>query len=106
VLFMEDVALNNKLALPQKIFQYLAAEIPQIVSPMPELSKFVEREGTGLVVPLGDSALAARMISGFLFDETQFNKARGNCAISATRNNWEVESEKLRKIYQTLERSR
>ncbi|HBC45583.1 MAG TPA: hypothetical protein DEO84_10260 [candidate division Zixibacteria bacterium] len=106
VLFMEDVALNNKLALPQKIFQYLAAGIPQIVSPMPELSRFVEREATGLVAPLGDSVLAAKIISRFLFDETQFNKAKSNCAISAANNNWEVESEKLRNIYQTLERSR
>ena len=103
---MEDVALNNKLALPQKLFQYLAAGIPQIVSPMPELSKFVEREGTGLVAPLGDSALAAKIISGFLFDETKFNKANSNCAISAARNNWEVESKKLRNLYQSLERSR
>jgi glycosyltransferase involved in cell wall biosynthesis len=62
ILFMEDVALNNKLALPQKLFQYLAAGIPQIVSPMPELSRFVESENTGLVVLLGDPKSAARRI--------------------------------------------
>jgi glycosyltransferase involved in cell wall biosynthesis len=106
MLFMEDVALNNKFALPQKLFQYLAAGIPQIVSPMPELSKFVTCEETGLVAPLGDSKLAAQLISDYLFDQTKLDKARANCAISAANNNWEIESRKLCEIYLSLERSR
>lgn len=103
ILFMEDVALNNKLALPQKLFQYLAAGIPQIVSPMPELSSFVESEGTGLVVPLGDSKSAARLVTEFLSDISRYNKAKGNCVISASKNNWDIESAKLIELYRRLE---
>jgi glycosyltransferase involved in cell wall biosynthesis len=104
ILFMEDVALNNKLALPQKLFQYLAAGIPQIVSPMPELSGFVESEGTGLVVPLGNSQSAARLIAEFFSDNSRYDKAKANCAVSAPKNNWDVESAKLVELYQCLER--
>jgi glycosyltransferase involved in cell wall biosynthesis len=105
MLLMEDVALNNRLALPQKFFQYLAAGIPQIVSPMPELEGFVKREKTGLVVPLSDARLAASIISEFLFNETKYNEAITNCSKAAIQNNWEIESAKLRELYQSLERT-
>jgi glycosyltransferase involved in cell wall biosynthesis len=103
LLFMEDVSLNNRLALPQKLFQYLAAGIPQIVSPMPELASFVETEGTGLVTPPGDPKTAAGLISDFLCNERNYRQARANCASSASRNNWALESLKLRKVYEDLE---
>ena len=106
VLLMEDVALNNRLALPQKLFQYLAAGIPQIVTPMPELESFVSREKTGLIVPLSDPQLAASMIFGFLNNKMQYDEARANCVKSAARNNWELESAKLRELYLSLERPR
>ncbi len=105
LLLMEDVALNNRLALPQKLFQYLSAGIPQIVSPMPELKAFVENEGTGLVVPLEDHVTAAGLISDFLSDRESYNNARANCAPSVQRNNWDLEAEILRQIYRDLERS-
>lgn len=104
LLMMEDVALNNRLALPQKLFQYLTAGIPQIVSPMPELASFVTAEGTGLVAPLGDYKTAAGLISDFLYSEEKYEGARANCAGSAMRNNWAQESLKLRKVYEELER--
>jgi glycosyltransferase involved in cell wall biosynthesis len=104
LLFMEDIAINNRLALPQKLFQYLAAGIPQIVSPMPELASFVQAEGTGLVAPLGDPKAAAGYISDFLRDEEKYKQARANCAGSASRNNWALEAVKLRKVYEDLER--
>jgi glycosyltransferase involved in cell wall biosynthesis len=102
VLLMEDVALNNELALPQKLFQYLVCGAPQIVSPMPEMARFVESERTGIVVPLGDAPAAAAKISEFLFDAAAFAAAKECCHKSATRNNWETESIKLVQLYRSL----
>jgi glycosyltransferase involved in cell wall biosynthesis len=103
ILLMEDSALNNRLALPQKLFQYLCAGIPQIVSPMPEISGFVTGEDTGIVVPPGDPRQAAELISGLFRDKNRYEEIRNNCKISAERNNWEKESEKLVEIYRQLE---
>jgi glycosyltransferase involved in cell wall biosynthesis len=102
-LLMEDVALNNKLALPQKLFQYLAAGIPQIVSPMPEISAFVEKEKTGITVPLNNSPKSARMISEFLSDHAALALCKANCSKSAQLNNWEIESRRLIELYRILE---
>jgi glycosyltransferase involved in cell wall biosynthesis len=103
LLLMEDVALNNRLALPQKLFQYLVAGIPQIVSPMPEISGFVKEENTGIVVPFGQPKVAAAEISRFFNDRNLYTEAKNSCKISAEKNNWEIESEKLIEIYRELE---
>jgi glycosyltransferase involved in cell wall biosynthesis len=102
LLLMEDVALNNRLALPQKIFQYVAAEVPQVVSPMTEIAAFVNREKTGLVVTLSDAEIAALDISTFLSDEAALADVKSRCRESAARNNWELESKKWLDVYQEL----
>ncbi len=101
-LLMEDTALNNRLALPQKLFQYLSAGIPQAVSPMPEIAGFVEKEKTGIVVPLNNPENAAASITTFLSDDESRNEIRQNCRKSALANNWEIESEALKHIYRRL----
>lgn len=106
ILLMEDIALNNRLALPQKLFQYLSAGIPQIVSPMPEISRFVKDEKTGVVVSLEDPREAAETIAGFIFDENLYSAVRENCGKSSLKNNWENESIKWVEIYKDLESSK
>jgi glycosyltransferase involved in cell wall biosynthesis len=106
ILLMEDIALNNRLALPQKLFQYLSAGIPQIVSPMPEISRFVREEKTGVVVPLEDPHGAAGTIAGLIFDENLYSAVKENCRESSARNNWEIESTKWVEIYKDLESSK
>jgi len=103
LLLMEDVALNNRLALPQKLFQYLVAGIPQIVSPMPEISGFVKKENSGIIVPFGQPQEAAVDIFRFLNDRNLYTEAKKNCKVSAEKNNWEIESRKLIEIYRELE---
>lgn len=105
ILLMEDIALNNRLALPQKLFQYLSAGLPQVVSPMPEISGFVEGENTGVVVSLSDPREAADTIGGFIFDEGLYSAVRENCRRSSLKNNWETESVKWIEIYENLESS-
>lgn len=101
-LLMEDVALNNKLALPQKLFQYLSAGLPQIVSPMPEIAGFVEKENTGIVVSLKDPEKDAMTISDLFADSTRLEQVKLNCRESSKANNWEIESGKLIDIYKRL----
>lgn len=102
MLLMEDVALNNRLALPQKLFQYLSAGIPQIVSAVPEISRFVRGQETGIVVNSKDPVGAAAEIAAFVFDSERYSRARENCRKSAAINNWETESTKWIEIYEEL----
>jgi glycosyltransferase involved in cell wall biosynthesis len=106
MLLMEDIALNNRLALPQKLFQYLSAGLPQIVSSMPEISRFVRKQKTGIVIASDDPEAGAAEIAGFIFDRERYENARQNCRKSAEICNWENESTKWVEIYNELEAGR
>ena len=45
-----DNCINQRFSLPNKLFDYIAAGIPAVVSPLPEVSAVVERYACGLVL--------------------------------------------------------
>ena len=45
-----DNCINQRFSLPNKLFDYIAAGIPAIVSPLPEVSAVVERYACGLIL--------------------------------------------------------
>ena len=47
---MEDMGLNHKLALPNKLFEYINARISVIVSNLPEMRRVVMQTGVGVVM--------------------------------------------------------
>jgi glycosyltransferase involved in cell wall biosynthesis len=49
VSLLEDTCENHRLALPNKVFEYVAAGIPVLARGLPELSTLVEREQIGWV---------------------------------------------------------
>ena len=50
VTLLEDVCLNHRFALPNKLFEYLAANIPVIASDLPEIQKVVKGYNVGIAV--------------------------------------------------------
>jgi glycosyltransferase involved in cell wall biosynthesis len=45
-----DSCINQRFSLPNKLFDYIAAGIPAIVSPLPEVSAVVDRYACGLIL--------------------------------------------------------
>jgi len=100
LLLMEATALNNYLALPQKLFQYIMAGTPPIVSDLPELKRVVEDDNLGLVLKDDSSTGAAKAISAFL--QKELAKSAQNCHKVKSKYNWELEGKKLMDIYRGL----
>ncbi len=46
----EDTCLNNRLSLPNKLFEYLMAGLPTVVNDLPEQRKFVEKYKCGWII--------------------------------------------------------
>jgi|GEM_PF-298537 len=60
VTLLEDTCENHRLALPNKLFEYLAAEIPVVASDLPEIRRTVGGlPGVTLVDPANPDAVAA-----------------------------------------------
>jgi glycosyltransferase involved in cell wall biosynthesis len=71
VTLLEDTCDNHRLALPNKLFEYLAAEVPVVASDLPEMRRALAgRPATALVDP-ADSASVAAGIEAVLRDEVE-----------------------------------
>jgi len=102
MLLMESGAPNNFYALPNKVFEYMMAGVPQVVSNFPELKNFVEGTEVGVTVDVKNLEEIVATVKDILLNETELNRLRENCRRIAADFNWEKESEKLKDIYEGL----
>jgi glycosyltransferase involved in cell wall biosynthesis len=58
VTLLRDTCENHRLALPNKLFEYIAAGVPVVASALPETERLIGRYGVGWCVPEDDDALA------------------------------------------------
>jgi glycosyltransferase involved in cell wall biosynthesis len=94
---------NHLEAMPQKIFEYMGAGLPLIVSDFPLWRRIVGTVGCGILVdPLNPSAIA-RAIEYVLTHpkEAEDMGRRGQAAV-LKQYNWETEAEKLVNLYSGL----
>lgn len=66
---LEPISESVRLALPNKLFEYLGAGLPVVVTDLPELRAVVEGFDVGLVVPPGDPEALAAALHRALTDE-------------------------------------
>jgi glycosyltransferase involved in cell wall biosynthesis len=56
VSMLQDTCENHRLALPNKLFEYLVAGVPVVVSDLPEVARLVREEKVGWTVPPADAS--------------------------------------------------
>lgn len=59
VTLLQDTCLNHRLALPNKLFEYIAAGIPVVAAALPETQRLVEDYGVGWCARPDDPAAVA-----------------------------------------------
>ena len=93
---------NAEIALPNKLFEYIHAGLPIIVSNNPAMSDFVEKNDCGSVFSVSDHHSLARQIEKVL-DRQKKDRNWEKSILSIARNySWEVQEEKLSKLYMGL----
>ena len=98
---LQDTCLNHRLALPNKLFEYLAAGLPVIGADLPEVRALVERHGVGWTAsPTDPSAVAAAIDSARTNRGDPELAERVDSAHAGLR--WAVESERLLSLYRAL----
>jgi glycosyltransferase involved in cell wall biosynthesis len=91
----QNSSLNNYLATPNKIFEYLMAGVPVATSNFPEMARIVSEHRVGSVFDPRDPEAIAAGIRYVIYDPNH-NEMRERAALAArTRYSWEIESKKL-----------
>lgn len=91
----EDLGLNYRLALPNKIFDYIQAGIPVLCSDLPEMSAIIHHHRVGEVCISREPHELAKQISGMLLDVDARKQWRRNLKKAAAELCWEREEQKL-----------
>ena len=103
VSLLQDSCENHRLALPNKLFEYLAAGLPVVVSDLPEMRRLVSERQVGWVTDPGDPADIARALADATSargDESLENRVR----VAASELNWARERSRLTDLYAKLAR--
>ena len=94
---IEDICLSYRYCLPNKMFEYIMAGVPVIVSNLPEMKKLVEKYGVGVVAKENSQeALSEAIILASSLDKSHVQK-RLNSVKSIY--NWEEQERVLISLY-------
>jgi glycosyltransferase involved in cell wall biosynthesis len=92
--------IKNAKALPTKLFEYMAAGIPCVVSNFPHVASVVNDAGCGVLVDPEDVEAFVESIL-WLIGHPAEARSMGMAGRAAffERYNWEIHAPKLRKLY-------
>jgi glycosyltransferase involved in cell wall biosynthesis len=95
----EDVGLNYHFALPNKLFDYIQARVPVLVSNLPEMAAVVRQYDIGKVIDSSDSLTLANVLSEMLDNSQQRELWKKNLDKAAGELTWENEEKVLQEIF-------
>lgn len=95
----KDTNINYRYSLPNKIFDYIHANIPLIVTDLVEVKRIVETHSVGIVLSEFTASNLANAMTTLLEDKVLYDKCKENTVIVSQTLNWENECEVLRGIY-------
>lgn len=95
----EDAGLNYRYALPNKLFDYIQARIPVMVSNLPEMAAIVAQYDIGLVCTDNTPVGMARCIQKAVNDTSLIEKWRQNLEVAANELVWENEEHVIHEIF-------
>ena len=96
---IDDVSLNNRLALPNKLFEYLMAGIPVLVSDLPQMTEIVQKYQVGAVIQRNDPETAVKVIRRWQKDPRLYQRLKRNCLKASKTLNWEVEFKTIEQFF-------
>jgi len=91
----EASCLSYYYSLPNKLFDYIQAEIPVLVSDLPEMADVVKTYNVGDVCNVSNAAELATIIKNMLYDEARKTAWKENLKYAARELCWEKEEHKL-----------
>ncbi len=98
----KDTNLNYRFSLPNKVFDYLRAGIPVLVSNLPEISKVVKTYDVGEVLEEHSPEHIEQVVKKILSMPEAQNRWRENTKFASQALNWENQEEVLFEIWKPL----
>ena len=98
----EKEGLNQYLALPNKLFDYIHAGLPQVTVNYPEYEKINSQFEVAVLLDDISPKRIAEALNNLLTDDVLYQKLKTNCLKARDVLNWQQEERKLISFYQTV----
>ena len=95
---IENLSKSYYYALPNKLFEYIMAEVPVIVSDLPQMKQVIEKYDVGFAVDYDDDSQIINVIKRLTEDKNLYESKKQNCHIASQELNWEKEVTTLLQI--------
>ena len=92
---IENISKSYYYALPNKLFEYIMAEVPVVVSNLPQMKEIVDKFNVGFAVDPENKDELITALKNLTSDELQYKKFQQNCKKASEELNWENEAGNL-----------
>lgn len=96
----KDTNLNYRFSLPNKLFDYIQANIPVIASDLPEVKHIVQTYNIGRIITDHTPENIAKIIGECIEDKDLRNEWKNNLTFAAQTLCWENEEQVLLSVYE------
>ena len=101
VTLLQDTCENHRLALPNKLFEYIVAGVPVVASALPETERLVSAYGIGWCAAPDDPVALAEVLRHALSERGDADR-QGRLAAAAAELRWSREQTRLIGLYSAL----
>ncbi|MGU8942637.1 glycosyltransferase [Clostridium perfringens] len=102
VVLTKPTSINHKLTVSNKIFDYINAGLPVIMSNVDEHVYLNNKYRIGIIIDEVTSEEIAKAINKLVNDVELYEELSKNCIIASKSLNWNIEKDKLKDIYFNL----
>lgn len=96
---IDNTSKNSFYALPNKMFEYIMAQLPVIVSDLPQMKEIVDEYKVGIAVPEQNVDALLNALDKLYSEKEMYDQFKNNCIETLKILNWENEFEKVHKYF-------
>lgn len=100
-----DTCINQRFSLPNKLFDYVAAGLPVVVSPLPEIASLVDKFGFGVILEEVTPEAIATQLQRLADDRILLHTLRNGAVEARKELNWENERVKEQELIRSVIKS-
>ena len=100
IALIENISKSYYYALPNKLFEYIMAGLPVLISNLPQMKKIVNDYEVGEVVDLENIDEVETILKEFIANQTKLYNFRKNTIVAAEELNWQKEYQKVKHLFE------
>lgn len=96
ITLIENISVSYYYALPNKLFEYIMADLPVLSSSLPQMKKIVEQYNVGKVVNIEESNQLVGVLKEWASDKKLLKPLKENCSAASKVLNWQKEYQRFK----------